>query len=1529
MRIITALLSTPDHFEIHSSAWLRSSIGMILALGSLFLSEPAAAAKSPQSRPNVVFVMTDNHGAWTLGCYGNPDIRTPHIDRMAEEGTLFTQAYSSNPVCSPTRATYLTGLMPSQHGVHCFLTGGGLQTGPDARCTLDELTSLPEILKKNGYSCGLVGKWHLGGNLHPQEGFEDYWITMPHGGTSTFYDADIIENGQIRKEPEYLTDFWTRHAVKFIDQNAKTEKPFFLFLSYNGPYALSRLLLREGKNRHADYYADKPLESFPRLPAHPWQKYNLDYHNNPISIRRVATEVSGVDDGVGTVLQSLKDHGIDENTVVIFVADQGWAGGQGGYFGMGDHTRPVTADDEMMRIPMIWRHPGSITSSAVSNVMVTNYDFLPTLLSYLNLSDQSPVEHKLPGKDFSAELKVANSQTAGEEAVYYEFESLRSVRTKKWKYVHRHPNGPHELYDMVNDPDEFTNLVSDPKTAEIKRFLEQQLDSYFQKYSIPKYNMWQGGTSQARVYVGIDEETAQVEAIQPPPLTEGFEPQKLQVPSGFTVELAAGPPLVQHPTFATFDDQGRLFVCENAGVNMTAEELEDKLPNSIRLLEDLDQDGKFDRSTVFADKMTFPMGGAWHDGALYVASPPYIWRLEDTDNDGVADRRDQLVSQFGYNGNAASIHGCVSGPDGRLYWCDGYHGHQFKDETGKVVSERKGSYIFSCRPDGSDVRIHCGGGMDNPVEVDFTTEGEMLGTVNIMYTRPRVDCLVHWLHGGAYPHREQVLQELKSTGDFLGPVHRFGHVAISGLTRYRSGTMDYRWRDQFFAAQFNVGKVVRIALEREGSTFRAEQREFLTSTDMEFHPTDVAEDADGSLLVVDTGGWFYRGCPTSQFPKPDILGGIYRIKRTGMTTQVDPRGLLIAWDRLSLAEVIKLFADTRYSVRERAIAECVKLGESSLDSLARVLQSGDIWPRQCAIQALTALVPDHPQAYPAIRAALQDRDASIRHSACRALAIYPDEAALEQLTERLKDDQPHVRRVAARALGAMKNIKAVDYLFQALTPEMDRAFEHAVIYALIEINDQTATRTGLEADSPQIRKVALIALDQMDAGDLTSDEVVREIASNNEDLQRAAIQIYVRHASWTSQSLSVIEHLLDQQGEATESSSVLRELLVRSINQPDVAVLVGNRLSAPLISAKLQSLLLEVIASGQNVRIHETWISPLERLLASSDATVLTATISAVARLNEKQFQQRLTEIGEDVSLPILVRVSALEAATNSQSQLSDHSFDLLLDVVQESPKDAYLAAQRIGSAALTSEQLLRVAKLIQRASPTALPELIRAFARLKDVDVATAFLQAMNSASSLDTISAVQFSEVIKSYPSETLPNANALLAKLKQREAMHVEKVEAFLPYLNEGSAERGKDVFFGKKSNCATCHQVGGQGKKIGPDLTTIGASRTSRDLLESIVFPSATLVRDYEPFSILIEDGKVLNGIVVRETVDTIYIQQKEGEPVAVQRDEIELLSPSTVSIMPNGLDRVLSQTELADLIAYLQSLKSGEPAHATR
>ncbi|MHC4681159.1 MAG: sulfatase family protein, partial [Planctomycetota bacterium] len=243
---------------------------------SAALTAPAGASSSGR-RPNVILIMTDNHGAWTLGCYGNPDIKTPHIDRLAEEGIRFARAFSSNAVCSPTRATYLTGLIPSQHGVHCYLNRNEAQMGADAYSTIEEFRTLPEILAERRYTCGLVGKWHLGRNMQPQEGFST-WITMPHGGTRTFYDAEVIEHGKVRKEPRYLTDLWTEHGVRFIEANR--QRPFFLFLSYNGPYGLGASLNNPARNRHADYYADKELPSFPREPMHPWLFNNRQFVNN-------------------------------------------------------------------------------------------------------------------------------------------------------------------------------------------------------------------------------------------------------------------------------------------------------------------------------------------------------------------------------------------------------------------------------------------------------------------------------------------------------------------------------------------------------------------------------------------------------------------------------------------------------------------------------------------------------------------------------------------------------------------------------------------------------------------------------------------------------------------------------------------------------------------------------------------------------------------------------------------------------------------------------------------------------------------------------------------------------------------------------------------------------------------------------------------------------------------------------------------------------------------------------------------------
>jgi arylsulfatase A-like enzyme len=465
---------------------ISAIVGFLLPLAAL-----ESAPSGPQRKLNVVFILTDNQGAWTLGCYGNPDIRTPNIDRLAAEGAMFTRAFSSNAVCSPNRATFLSGLIPSQHGVHCFLDNKYMM-GPEAYDTLAEFRTLPKILAENGYVCGLTGKWHLGANLTPQEGFT-YWITMVYGGTAELYDLPVIENGQVRNEPKYATDLWTEHAVRFIRQNK--DRPFFLYLAYNGPYSLGGLLLNPARNRHREYYEDKQLLSFHRDAMHPWLFNNKEYLNNPVSIRRVAAETSGVDDGVGEVMATLKELKLDEQTLVVYAADQGWMGGMNGIWGMGDHTRPMGAFDGMMRIPFIFRHTGRIEPGGKPDIMVSNYDFLPTVLSYLGLADKlAGARPRSPGRDFSPVL--LGRQTPWENVVYYEMENVRAIRTDQHKYVHR-PEGPFELYDLAGDRYEKFNLYGQPSSGEIQRELKQRLDAFFSQYAVAKYDLYRGGGSKA------------------------------------------------------------------------------------------------------------------------------------------------------------------------------------------------------------------------------------------------------------------------------------------------------------------------------------------------------------------------------------------------------------------------------------------------------------------------------------------------------------------------------------------------------------------------------------------------------------------------------------------------------------------------------------------------------------------------------------------------------------------------------------------------------------------------------------------------------------------------------------------------------------------------------------------------------------------------------------------------------------------------------------------------------------------------
>src|SRR3954452_19114913 len=404
---------------------------------------------------------------------------------------------------------------------------------------------------------------------------------------------------------------------------------------------------------------------------------------------------------------------------------------------------------------------------------------------------------------------------------------------------------------------------------------------------------------------------------------------EFRVPDGFTVELVAGPPLCHRPIVADYDERGRLYVAESSGTNdKAAVQLETK-PHRILRLEDVDGDGRFDRRTIFADRMMFPEGAMWLDGSLYVAAPPSIWKLTDTDDDGVADRREEWFQGKTLTGCANDLHGPYPGPDGWIYWCKGAFAEQTYERPGRPPLVTKAAHIFRSRPDNSAIEPVMTGGMDNPVDVVFTPGGERIFTTTFLQ-RPgggRRDGLIHAVYGGVYGKENNAVDGHKRTSPELMPVlAHLGPAAPCGLTTYESEAFGPGYRDNLFACNFNLQKVTRHVLEPAGATFRTHDSDFLVSGNHDFHPTDVRDDADGSLVVVDTGGWYKLCCPTSQLWKPDVLGAIYRVRRLDAPRPDDPRGLKLDWAALPADALAVLLDDPHRAVRDLAIATLARKG---------------------------------------------------------------------------------------------------------------------------------------------------------------------------------------------------------------------------------------------------------------------------------------------------------------------------------------------------------------------------------------------------------------------------------------------------------------------------------------------------------------------------------------------------------------------------------------------------------------------------
>lgn len=448
-----------DRFETYFM--LYPVITALILCVSLTLSFSQSGSPADESLPNILLIFTDDQGYHDVSYYGTQDLQTPHIDQIAAAGMRFDNFYANCPVCSPTRAALLTGRYQDYVGVP-----GVIRTHADNSWGyLDpKATLLPEQLKMAGYHTALIGKWHLGlesPNTPVERGFDyfhgwlgdmmdDYWTHRRH-------DINYMRLNGREIDPEgHATDLFTQWSVEYIKSQAEDNRPFFLYLAYNAPH-------------------------FPVQPPQEWLDRVKEREPEITETRaELVAFIEHMDDGIGKVINALKESGQYDNTLIIFSSDNG------GHLPSEANNGPLRDGKQSMyegglKVPTCVSWPGKITAGSVSGQSHLSMDLYPTLLELAGLSPKDSIE----GQSFLSELLSGDSEdrerpmyfTRREGGTRYGGQSIYAVRLGDWKLLQNSPYEGYELYNLQDDPQEKNNLIEQEseKYEELNRLLMKHI----------------------------------------------------------------------------------------------------------------------------------------------------------------------------------------------------------------------------------------------------------------------------------------------------------------------------------------------------------------------------------------------------------------------------------------------------------------------------------------------------------------------------------------------------------------------------------------------------------------------------------------------------------------------------------------------------------------------------------------------------------------------------------------------------------------------------------------------------------------------------------------------------------------------------------------------------------------------------------------------------------------------------------------------------------------------------------------------
>ncbi len=440
---------------------------------------------------NIILILSDDHGQWASGTYGNQALHTPNLDHLAATGVQMDNAFTPIPVCSPARASLFTGRLPSQHGLHDYLASDEEVLAQE---WLKDETTLAQLLSDAGYQVGYCGKWHMGDDEQPQPGF-DYWFTLghdypvEHGGSHRYCD-----NGRSRVIPGYKTRIITDQALHFL-RSRDEERPFFLTVAFTTTHSP----WRNHPPRLVDAYRGGSFADVPDDVAYPFGRQNLEStfptRNDPQeALAQYYAAVTQIDEAVGQLIDELETQdfasagtqnmaSLRRNTLVVYTSDHGLCCGHHGIWGKGNGTLPLNMLEESIRVPLLFNQPERLLPGQRRIESVDHLDLFQTLVDYAGVQPDQDANY--PGRSYLALLDNSAAVPDWRREQYGEYGPLRMIRTERYKLLLRYPDGLHELFDLRSDPRETENLYQNPGYAAIIEQLTDKIEEYFGRYEDP------------------------------------------------------------------------------------------------------------------------------------------------------------------------------------------------------------------------------------------------------------------------------------------------------------------------------------------------------------------------------------------------------------------------------------------------------------------------------------------------------------------------------------------------------------------------------------------------------------------------------------------------------------------------------------------------------------------------------------------------------------------------------------------------------------------------------------------------------------------------------------------------------------------------------------------------------------------------------------------------------------------------------------------------------------------------------------